>query len=296
MSATLRKMIFCLIGLLAGMAAWALSEIVLFFQPSFSSYLLFSISLGGILGAIMGGFLGSTEGIGYSMPSRIRSGILMGTLIGIPGGALGFLAGQGSLFLIGELFTHTQKDFQQIGIPLSRVISWAFLGMFVGSVEGIRSFSARKIQVGLLGGLLGGTLGGIAMESLSLFFPGLAYSRLIGLMVLGAAVGLFYGLVESHFAQGMLKLLNGSLKGKEYLLLQRRTKIGKGKKADIQLADYQGLSDLHATFQTKNGEILLKSLDQKKKVKINEEPILEQVLRLEDVIQIGSAKFLFSYQ
>jgi len=295
MSTLTRKILFCAIGLLAGIAAWPLAEIVLVYQSNFPSYLIFSISVGIVLGAFMGGFFGTIDAITLSAKPRIVSGITTGFFIGAVGGAIGYLAGQGALFIIAENLFHSNASLQSTGIPISRAFGWAVLGVFIGSIEGVRSRSMAKLRVGILGGLLGGLLGGMALEYFKIHLPGILFARLSGLLILGLLIGLCYSIFEKGFSRGVLKLLNGKLKGKEYLILQKSTKIGKSPQSDIYLEDYADVDDTHAEIHAAKGKIVLKNQQTKASVKVNEDVIEEYPLRFEDVVQIGSAKFLFYY-
>ncbi len=296
MSTLLRKLVFGFIGLLGGLAAWPVSEVLLAAQSGFPSFLIFTVCLGAVFGAIMGGFLGSSEGITLSIRSKVVPGIVTGSLVGIVGGIAGFLIGQGVLLFISEIVFHSNKSLRSIGIPVSRVVSWAFLGLFIGIVEGVRAMSWAKIKVGLLGGFVGGILGGITLEGLGYYFPDLLISRLAGLMVLGLLIGIFYGLFEKGMSSGVLRLLNGKLKGKEYLLVQRKIKVGSSPKSDIHLADYKNVQDTHALLSVKKDNVYLKPASDQGRVLVNELKVSEQALKFEDVVQIGSAKFLFFYK
>lgn len=295
MSTLKRKLVFCIIGLLSGLAAWPLAELILMAQPWFPSYLVFSICLGMVFGAVMGGFLGSSEGITLTIKPKIMPGIITGALVGVVGGAFGFLIGQGALFISGSMIFHSNKMQIAYGIPISRAVGWACLGMFIGIVEGVRARSWVKIQVGLVGGLIGGLLGGIVLEYFRIYIEVVIIARLIGLSILGLMIGLFYGLFEKRFSRGIFRLLNGKLKGKEYLLVQRNIDIGTAETADIHLLGYKRVSDIHAKMKIKKGEIYISSLDSKNQIKVNEKKVKEHQLKLDDVVQIGSAKFLFSY-
>ncbi len=132
MSILMRRIFLCAIGLLAGLAAWPVIETVLLFQKNFSSYLIFSVFLGAIYGLLMGSFFGTTEGIILSIKRRIWTGMITGFLVGIIGGVMGFLIGQSSLFIIGEFFIRSNYSFNNFGLPLSRALGWAFLGIFIG--------------------------------------------------------------------------------------------------------------------------------------------------------------------
>ncbi|NQU65936.1 MAG: phosphopeptide-binding protein [SAR324 cluster bacterium] len=296
MSTLMRKLVFGIIGLLAGLAAWPAAELILTFQSAFPTYLVFTVTLGVFFGGIMGGFLGSVEGITLSIRSRILPGIITGILVGAVGGAVGFLIGQGALFLVSDMFFHSNKTLHTYGIPIARTIGWGFLGFFIGTVEGVRARSWMKIKVGMLGGIAGGLMGGFVIEYLRILYPHFAYTRLIGLLILGFLIGLFYGLFEKRFSQGMLKLLNGKLKGKEYLLVQKAIRVGTSEKTDIQLTGYRNVADIHALLKSVKGEIVIKNVKPENRVLVNELNITEEKLKFEDVVQIGTAKFLFLYK
>ena len=53
---------------------------------------------------------------------------------------------------------------------------------------------------------MGGLAGGFALEYAALLLPRLAYPRLVGFLILGLAIGVFYGLVERGLSFGVLRL------------------------------------------------------------------------------------------
>lgn len=296
MSTMVRRFIILGLGLLAGIGVWPAAEAILFFQDRFPSYLLFLALLGAVVGALMGAFLGAGEGITSRIKSRIPNGMLLGALIGCFGGVAGVLVGQAALWLSGELFMRSYGNFQWVVLPVSRAIGWGVLGIFVGASEGVRAMSPKKITVGILGGLLGGLAGGAVLEYSRLLFPHLALSRLLGLVVLGLAIGFFYGMIEQGLASGVMRILTGELKGKEFLINQGRMRIGRSKRNEIALPSYQDLADFQAQVRVKKGETYLVNLEPKLAVLVNEEKIQEHKLKLGDVIKIGSAKIFYKYE
>ncbi len=296
MSTTIKKLYLCLIGMIAGLASWPFAEASIYFQSYFPSYLIFSIFLGLIFGLIMGLFFSSSEGIIQHDAGKVMKGMVAGALFGIIGGVLGFLIGQTVLFLIGDKFIHSKINFDLIGLPISRAIGWAILGIFIGITDGVRAGSSKKIKIGLIGGLLGGLLGGLALEYSRFLIPDFLFARLIGLLIFGLFIGLFYGFIEKQLSMGVLYLLNGKYKGKEYLVNQGRIKIGSSKKNDITLNEYEQIDDNHAKLYIKKDELFIKNLSQKNPVKVNDDIINEHKLKLEDVIKIGEAKFLYKYK
>jgi hypothetical protein len=106
---------------------------------------------------------------------------------------VGLLAGQAALWLFGEAALRSYRSFRTAVLPVSRAVGWAVLGLFVGVGEGVRAASLKKAAVGALGGLIGGLAGGFPPEYAALLFPKLAYPRLLGFLILGLAIGVFYG-------------------------------------------------------------------------------------------------------
>jgi len=296
MTALARRLILLAIGVLAGACAWPVAEAILSFQAAFSTYLAFSVVLGAVTGAVMGAFFGAAEGITSRVRKRIPAGMLLGALVGCIGGGLGLLAGQAALWMIGTLFMHSWLSFQRVVLPLSHAIGWAVLGVFVGAGEGVRAGSAKKIGIGMLGGLAGGLLGGFVLEYARLFLPLAAFSRLIGFATLGAAIGIFYGLIERGMSFGIFRVLTGSLKGKEFLLNQRRMRLGRSPRNEIALTSYEDLADRQAQVRIRRGDVVLVNLEPRLAILVNEQKITEQRLKFGDVIRIGSARLFYKYE
>jgi len=296
MSTLARKLILAALGLLAGAAVWPAAELVLYFQPRFASYLPFLAVLGALTGLLLGAVFGAAEGITSRIKSRIPAGMLLGALVGLAGGAVGLLAGQAALWLFGEAAMRSYRSFRTVVLPVSRAIGWAVLGLFVGVGEGVRAASLKKAGVGALGGLVGGLAGGFALEYAALFLPKLAFPRLLGFLILGLAIGVFYGLVERGLSYGVLRLLAGPLKGKEFLLNQRRLAIGRARSNQIALPGYEGLSDRQAQIRIRRGEVSLVNLEPRLPVLVNERKVEETRLKYGDVLAIGQAKLFFKYE
>ena len=295
MSTLARKLILAALGILAGAAVWPAAELVLYFQPRFASYLPFLAALGAVTGLLLGAVFGTAEGITSRIKSRIPAGLALGALIGLAGGAVGLLAGQAALWLFGEAALRSYRSFRTVVLPVSRAVGWAVLGLFVGLGEGVRAASLKKAAVGALGGLIGGLSGGFALEYAALLFPKLAYPRLLGFLILGLAIGVFYGLVERGLSYGVLRLLAGPLKGKEFLLNQRRMNIGQARSNQIALPGYQ-MADRQAQIRVRRGEVSLANLEPGVAVLVNERKIQESRLKYGDVLAIGPARLFFKYE
>ncbi len=296
MTTFIRRLIMLALGILAGICVWPLAELVLYFQAGFPSYLVFLPALGAIVGAVMGAFFGAAEGITSRITDRLAGGMALGAVVGLAGGALGALAGQAVLWVTGNLFLRSYRSFQLVVLPVSRAVGWAVLGVFVGAVEGVRAGSAKKVAVGVLGGLVGGLVGGFALEYSRLALPRMAWSRLIGFVILGGAIGVFYGLIERGMSFGVLRVLTGPLKGKEYLVNQGRMRIGRSTRNEIALPGYQDLGDVQARIRVRRGDVVLHNLEPGVPMLVNEREAGEQRLKLGDVVRLGSARFYYRHE
>ena len=265
-------------------------------QARFPSYLVFLTVLGALSGAVIGSFFGAAEGITSRIKTRIPTGMLLGGAVGCVGGAAGLLVGQAALWVIGESFLRSYGNFRLVVLPVSRAIGWGALGIFIGAGEGVRAASARKIGVGVLGGLAGGLIGGFALEYARVLSPGFIWWRLLGFVVLGLSISLLYALIESGMSLGVLRVLTGPLKGKEYLLNQNRMRLGRSRRNEIALPDYADLAEFQARVRIRRGEVMLANLAPEPAMLVNEKKVEETRLRLGDVIRIGSVRLFYRYE
>ncbi len=292
MTTTIRRLIIVSLGLLAGLAAWPIMETLVRLQAGFPSVLSFTVLSGALFGLVFGAFFGSAEGLISGNARRIRQAILVGGGTGLLGGIVGFLVGQAALFILGEMVFGRAREITFIGLPLARVVGWALLGVFVGAAEGFRARSRLKIGMGVAGGLIGGILGGAAIEYARFVLPGIALSRLIGLLLFGLLIALAYALIEQRLSHGVLRILNGGRKGTEFILNQQRFTVGSSPASDIILTGYNKVADTHARIWAEDGELQI-SAASGAEVIVNDEAVTQTRLRYEDVIKIGTAKLFY---
>ncbi len=274
--------LYTAIGAIGGLCAFALVSLISLMKESFGSYLIFNIVMGACFGLAIGAVLGSAEGIVHGNRQKILSGLLYGTLTGIAGGIVGVFLGQSLLLR----FDRAMGDAPLIISALIQALCWMIMGMFVSLGEGLRSRSGLKLTYGLLGGLTGGLLGGFLLEILT--------SRLAGLVILGAAITFFYALMEKNFSRGVLRVLNGPLKGKKLALNQRKLTLGQGQGNDFALIGYDGVEEkCHAVISVRSDGAVLEPFSHRYDVYVNDEKTQKAVLKYEDVIRIGEARFLY---
>lgn len=307
MTIQIRRLIQLALGVAAGLTAWPVMELLIHEQSRFQTFLSYATASGASFGLIFGLFVGSAEGMIASRTRRVFIGALSGALIGAAGGAAGFLAGQGVLFIVGDRLTSTIQQVNRIALPIGRAVGWAILGAFVGAAGGIRVVSVRKASIGALGGFAGGILGGAAAEYARVLFVAAPIARLIGLLFLGLTIGLAYAWVEGRLAFGVLRVLNGPFKRREFILNQRRMTIGSRQRCDIPIPEgegsgprrgYAGVAGVHCRIVSRGRQLYLHPMEGA--VRLNDQVVssraetLANQLKYDDVIACGGAKFLFS--
>ncbi len=290
-----RRMIIALLGVLGGLAAWPALQLLLSAQAGFSSFLLFSLTSGAVFGLLFGAFFSAAPGIIARRLDRMLIGMAIGAGVGALGGAIGFLIAQRVFLFFGERLALSQGELKSIGFPISRALGWAVLGTFIGSAEGIRTLSLRKIATGVVGGFIGGLVGGAMLELLRTIFPTAGIASLFGLILLGLSIGFAYSVIERRMSYGVVRLLNGMYKGKEFILNQSTIEIGSGRRCEVLLSAYDGVKTVHAVMKASGRELILTPADPDESIKINDEMLQERLLKFEDVFQIGSAKLLYKH-
>lgn len=292
MTLNVRRLLQILLGAAAGLFAWPLMEALIRAMPAFPNYLAYTAVSGAAFGLVFGAALGGAEGIAAARTRRIVSGSLWGALAGFLGGAAGFLLGQGVLFVAGEFLTGSVRAIRSLAAPIARAAGWATMGVLVGAAAGIRSASLRKCGIGALGGFVGGLAGGALIEFGLSRFPQSSAVRGIGLVVFGSLLGLSFAAVERRLSFGVLRVLNGPLKGREFLLNQRTTRVGEDPRCDVPIAGYRNVAPLHALIARRGRELVIEPAAGP--LSVNETKVESGVLPLkyDDAIACGSVRFL----
>src|SRR5262249_50516306 len=132
-----------------------------------------------------------------------------------------------------------------------RSVAWALIGAGLGLGMNLARSTPAQLRNSLLGGTLGGALGGLFFDPIDRFaqaslFTGGEVARLVGVVAVGLAVGLFVALVERLAREAWLKVLTGPLAGKSFVLYRTPTRLGSSPDADIYLYKDAEISADHA--------------------------------------------------
>jgi hypothetical protein len=273
-----KLLFYAVAGGLGGLAAWGAAEPFLGIRHVYFRDAL----LGALIGLFIGAFLAAIEAMSVGQWRQALRGVQAGGLISAIGGAIGLLIGELSFDLLGGLY--------------GRIVGWALLGIAVGLGVGTASRSGARQRNGALGGILGGALGGFVYQILTLTFPQ-TFGRAIAIIILGALIGFFIGLVTELLKQGSLMVVRSGSRnareGREYALVKPVTVIGRAEESDVGLFGDQSVLPQHAIVR-REGKNFFVSPTAGGVVSVNRMPVNgRQPLSNGDRIEVGGTLFLF---
>jgi len=290
MNANGRYIVSLCMGLAAAVLGWSVQELTLSLQKYYPSYTALLIISGGLTGAVLTAVIASIEGILHKNTVKIHKEWSLGLLWGFAGGLLGALGGQYLFNLIlPDSLMPESHIYPYYG---ARIVSWALMGAFIGTAEGIRSRSSQKIQAGIISGLLGGLIGGAIVETAMLFYPADSWLQLPGFMILGIGTALLTVLIEEKTSPGVLRVLNGGSKGRKYLLNQRKITVGARNSCDIALVGNKKVPEVALLLKRRGKELFLEAKEGAP-VFVNDDSCSSCILKYEDVIKIADVKFMY---
>lgn len=257
-----------------------------------------------LVAGLVGLAIGAIDGIICRVPRRALLAGAVGCLVGFVGGFIScILAGliyvplnRAATDTIGRSGHLTTFGFvvQMIG----RSLAWMLAGMGMGLGQGIALRSKRLLLYGFVGGIVGGLLGGVLFDPIDLVLlspdrPSAYISRLIGLLVIGAAVGAMIGIVELLTRDTWLRMLQGPLAGKEFLVFKDVMNIGSSPRCEIYLFNDNTVASIHARLRTVGSDCEIENMDNLRPTLLNGRPFSRSRLRHGDQIGIGRTTFAF---
>ena len=179
--------------------------------------------------------------------------------------------------------------------PTSRAWGWAILGAAVGAMLGLADRSKTKAGRGAFGGFAGGLAGGLVFDFLSKFLTIGAgdtgtLARVVGLAVLGFAVGLMVQVVQQALKTAWLSgITTGPYEGKQYILGKPVVTVGRSDGNDIGLYREQNLGLKAGAFNFNAGRWSYAG----EALQINGSSQTNVILTSGDTIRLGDTEFVF---
>ena len=292
---------------IGGLVGWAVLEP--FFDDNamldegFNAALLLFPTVAGCIGL----FLGAAEGIMCRNYRRAAISGAVGLAVGFLGGLVGIIPTEIVFSLMSNLAFAFWKDPAPGQMPtgiafliimMGRGAAWSIAAIPAGIGQGIALREKKVILNGLLGGVLGGLIGGILFDPISLVLltdDGQAlYSRAVGFMVIGFAVGLFVGLVEGWTKTAWLVMNKGPLAGKQFVMYRDTTVLGSSPKAEVYLFKDEAIEPRHAVIFNRGGRFEIEDQQTPDGTYVNGIPIKSHMLQNGDQIVLGKTVLEFS--
>lgn len=253
---------------------------------------IFSAFIGGGIGMIMG--LG--EGIYYGSKEKAVKYCFIGLGIAL---GVGFIGGYLAQVLYSTLLADTNEYTSAIYLALVRAIGWAAMGAGIGIAIGLIKPEKVRIINCTIGGVAGGFIGGFIFNFIasSLSFgeddTGMI-ARLVGIVIMGALVGLGIGLLEQFAKAAWLKVIRGDFEGKEYLVFEGTTSIGNSGKNTIVLFKDKLVAPNHCDIIQEGNKYVLVDKGTPTGTLVNGMRITRHTLRQGDAIAIGNSVLVFN--
>ena len=279
-----------IIGLLGGFLAFAINE------PFTNDVLNEGNSLAdmglflGIIGALISGALSCVEDVKSFVLEKAAKHFFSGVFVGFVTGFVGGIIAQ-------TVFGVMTSKAGGLLFWLARIIGWAIAGTFVGLSQSIVDFKFNKKRLinGLAGGAIGGTIGGILFDPISIVLGmngthGGALSRCVGISVMGASIGCAIGYISETLKEAWIYIVDGPLKGKQFILYEEQTSFGSSPKCNITIVKDISISPIHFIVENHNTYY---ALIPQSKTYINGIETSVKNLRDGDIITAGHTNFRY---
>ena len=269
-------------------------------QHRISSLLLFPMVAG-----LIGLFVGAADGLICHLPRRALLCGAVGLVVGLVGGFVCDIAAEIAYAPLTQLAMKQSKDptfgLSTLGFVIQvfgRTLAWGMVGVAMGLGPGIALRSKRLLIYGLLGGVIGGLLGGMLFDPIDQILlgpdkPSAHWSRMVGLTVIGLTVGGMIGVVELLARDTWLRMTQGPLSGKEFILFKDVMNVGSSPRSDIYLFNDPQVAAEHAVIRTVGDECEIEARQATHPVLLNTNGVRRARLRHGDTVTIGRTIFVF---
>lgn len=282
MSLQMRAYYYAILGAIGALFGWRITDTMGFIGGT--NVYVSDMLLGGVIGLCLGLLIGGAEGLlAQSWYRALRAGGLAG-VIGLVAGAIGLP--------IGELI------FQITGGELiGRALGWALFGLLIGVSEGYTS--GTQMWKGAAGGVIGGLVGGIILAITQSVFGVTAFGKMLGLIVLGASVGVFIALIVVILSRAWIEVKSGKLKGTDFILDKFMPEHGPAAiigsndfKADIALPD-PDMAPQHARLKGAGSHFVIEDMSIGKGTFVDGRKVELAKLTNNTTIRLGNTELVY---
>ena len=264
-----------------------------------------------ILSGVIGGLILASDEQKFAVTPTVRNRFILGFVVCF---LLAWPANYFSNIVFSEILNFggwgTGHQGSIAYLVFGRVVSWMMMGTMLGAGVGIAgflgsvvpqlrslagsiNFPALNIIKGAAGGWIGGFLGGLTFDMINQATGGGLASRLIGLSLIGLAIGLLIGLVQELTKAAWLTVEAGRLKGRQYRLEGGVSSIGRAEENPVGLFGDSAVQARHAVIERRGNDYVLRGLAIADGTFLNGERIESATLNDGDRIRIGAYELSF---
>jgi hypothetical protein len=286
-----------LAGLISGFAIWVTWSVLPATDDSFVANMQSSVSITLVLALLLvvadAGLSRSASKLGRSLLFAVPAAIFASLLFGlIANWAYTTLVENTYSSLIEAGLDPSGDSFYQEFANrnhLNRGLAWMVLGLSAGISVGVPSLAIRRILVTGSGGAIGGFVGGFLFD----FFQGQTEAQIVGLGVLGAAIGLSVSLLEQATKSSWLEIVRGGMAGKQFILYQNQVTLGSSPAANVTLIKDPGIAAFAATIKKFGSTVSISATDRAIPISVDGVTAFEHKLKEGSVIILGSTEIRF---
>lgn len=243
------------------------------------------------------GLCGMSIAAAMAMADSIVGRNYAGAVIHGSAGAVAGLVGAvvASLFIhqLGSAVMNISWIHSSYRIFVARAAIWVLLGLFLTLAPAVVLRSTKRLLIGLLGGAIGGLIGGLLYQPVISLTGSENLAILIALVIVALVAGAATGLIENAAKSGWLKVTQGLIAGKQFILYRNPTYLGSAANCEIYLFKDRRVGRRHAAIRQIPGGFELENLPLGEPTYVNGLPVSRAKLFAGDKIRVGATEFLF---
>ena len=290
-------LVLTLAGLFSGIVIWGVWHVLPETSDSFIANMQSSVAITLIIALLL---VIADAGLNRSLSKLGRS-----LLIALPAALVAsLLFGLIANWIYSSLIEVTVSSLQNTGLDpysqafydeftnrnhLNRGLAWMILGLSAGLSVGVPSLAPRRILVTSAGGAVGGFIGGFLFD----FFHGETEAQIVGLCVLGGAIGLSVSILEQATKSSWLEIVKGGMAGKQFILYQNQITLGSSPAANVTLIKDPGIAPIAATIKKFGSTVSISATDRAVPISVDGVTAFEHKLKEGSVLVLGSTEIRF---
>ena len=276
-----------LAGLVGGMIGAVLSEVIQgggesrFFNDSLemSTGVWFALALLGI-----GAAMSVSQGIAERNPEKSSQAALLAIPASLVGG-----------FVAGVIAQSVYAPLADSGLPneIPRAVGWAIAGGLGGAAVGAGFRSLIRVRNCAIGGLAGGFVGGLAFNTVGEIVGSGFSSRLVGITLIGALMGLAVGLIDKVTVTSFIEQAMREGAPIRFSLFDQSTILGCAGNVGITVKGDPNVSEHHLRLTKQGSSLGFQCVGNASPITVNGQHTTSGMLNNGDVFIVGNTQLRY---